>query len=176
MSQQVVPFFGARREPDGSVGLGCLSQWWHAPTVEQGRRFETAEHWMMWSKAVIFGDAAVADQVLKAPGPREAKALGRRVSGFDPAVWDAHADAVVLAGNLSKFTRHPELAEVLLGTGDALLVEASPWDRIWGAGLAADDPRIHDTRMWPGTNRLGIALMDVRRILRDRAKDQGEFR
>lgn len=162
----VTPFFGACYEPDGSIGLGCLSQWWQAPFFEQGHRFQTAEHFMMWCKAIIFGDAEVARQILQTQSPKEAKALGRKVAGFDADVWDAHSQAVVLAGNMAKFTHHPELAEVLLDTGDTLLVEASPYDRIWGAGIAADDPRIHDTSQWLGQNRLGIALMDVRAALR----------
>ena len=47
-------------------------------------------------------------------------------------------------------------------TGDAVLVEASPVDRIWGIGLAADDPRARDPSIWLGLNLLGFALMKVR--------------
>ena len=67
-----------------------------------------------------------------------------------------------MEGNRAKFSQHPDLQEFLLGTGERVLVEASPVDRIWGAGLAADDDRIADPHSWRGLNLLGFALMTVR--------------
>lgn len=55
---------------------------------------------------------------------------------------------------------------VLLGTGGRVLVEASPVDRIWGTGLAADHPHSTSPEHWPGLNLLGFALMEVRQRLR----------
>ena len=60
---------------------------------------------------------------------------------------------------------HPELRGFLLGTGDRVLVEASPLDRIWGIGLAADDERATDPVRWRGLNLLGFALMEARKRL-----------
>lgn len=51
-------------------------------------------------------------------------------------------------------------------TGDAVLVDASPYDRIWGIGLKADDERALHPNTWQGQNLLGFALMDVREELR----------
>lgn len=163
---EITPFFGARYEPDGSIGLGCLSQWWQSPFVVDDTRFQTAEHFMMWFKATTFGDEGVAAQILATQSPSEAKKLGRQVASFDAGIWDSLCDQVVTLGNLAKFSQNPELLAVLLGTGETLLVEASPYDRIWGAGIGADDPRIYDTGQWLGANRLGIVLMDVRRMLK----------
>ena len=59
----------------------------------------------------------------------------------------------------------------LLETGERTMVEASPIDRIWGVGLRADDPRIHDRAQWRGLNLLGEALMEVRAILRREADE-----
>ena len=61
-----------------------------------------------------------------------------------------------------KFGQHPALREFLLGTGDRVLVEASPMDRVWGIGLAADDERAADPARWRGLNLLGFALMEAR--------------
>ena len=72
----------------------------------------------------------------------------------------------MVAGNLAKFGQHPELRTFLLGTGQRVLVEASPRDRIWGIGLTRDDPAARDPARWPGLNLLGFALMDVRDALR----------
>ncbi|MCW3816950.1 NADAR family protein [Micromonospora sp. DR5-3] len=160
-------FWGHRPQRDGSVGAGCLSQWWPAPFTVDGRTYATAEHWMMWQKATLFGDAEVAERVLASGHPQRAKALGRQVRGFDEATWAARRYEIVVAGSVAKFGQHEELGRFLLGTGERVLVEASPVDRIWGIGLAADDPRAADPARWRGENLLGFALMDVRAALRE---------
>jgi len=50
-----------------------------------------------------------------------------------------------------------------------VLVEASPLDRVWGIGLAADDPRAADPAGWRGLNLLGFALMEARDLLSGRS-------
>ncbi|MFI1194591.1 NADAR family protein [Micromonospora sp. NPDC020750] len=159
-------FWGHRPQRNGAVGPGCLSQWWPAPFTVDGRVFHTAEHWMMWRKAALFGDDPVAEQVLAAGHPQRAKALGRRVRGFDEAVWAVHRYDVVVAGSVAKFAQHADLRAYLLATGNRVLVEASPADRVWGVGLAADDPAVENPARWRGDNLLGFALMDARAALR----------
>lgn len=159
-------FWGHQPQPDGQVGASCLSQWWPAPFEVDGVRFDTAEHYMMWRKAMLFGDEATAARVLTAGHPHRAKALGREVQGFDDAVWEAHRFGVVVAASTAKFRAHAELRAYLVGTGDRVLVEASPVDRVWGIGLAADDERAADPARWEGLNLLGFALMEARSALR----------
>lgn len=67
---------------------------------------------------------------------------------------------------MAKFGQHRRLRDFLVGTGSRVLVEASPRDRVWGIGLAADDGRAGSPERWPGLNLLGFALMEVRRQLR----------
>ncbi|WP_432896594.1 NADAR family protein [Micromonospora matsumotoense] len=160
-------FWGHRPRRDGTVGQSCLSQWWPAAFTVDGRRFATAEHWMMWRKALLFDDTGAGERVLAAAHPHQAKAIGREVRRFDPAVWEAERYPIVLAGSLAKFGQHADLRAYLLGTGDRVLVEASPVDRVWGVGLAADDPRAEDPARWRGLNLLGFALMEARDLLRD---------
>lgn len=159
-------FWGHQPERDGSAGAGCLSQWWPARFEIDGRRFATAEHYMMWRKAVLFDDEAMAGRILAAPHPKVAKTLGGRVERFEQAVWNRHRYEIVVTGNLAKFGQHEELRDYLLATGERVLVEASPLDRIWGIGLGRDDPAAADPRRWRGANLLGFALMDVREGLR----------
>lgn len=161
-------FWGHQPQRDGSVGAGCLSQWWPAPFAVDGTRYPTGEHFMMERKARLFGDADVAARILAARHPGAAKALGRQVRGFDEAAWNAHRYAIVVAANTAKFGQHPALREFLLGTGDRVLVEASPLDRVWGIGLAAGDERSGRPSAWRGLNLLGFALMEVRANLRSR--------
>ncbi|WJK40720.1 NADAR family protein [Solwaraspora sp. WMMA2056] len=162
-------FWGHQPEADGSVGAGCLSQWSPIGFTVDGVGFATAEHYMMWRKAILFDDRAMAQRILAAPHPRAAKVLGGRVAGFDQRTWNAHRVPIVVAGNLAKFSQHPDLGAYLLGTGERVLVEASPMDRIWGIGLTRDDPAAADPTRWRGLNLLGFALMQVRDTLREQA-------
>jgi ribA/ribD-fused uncharacterized protein len=160
-------FWGHQPQRDGSVGAGCLSQWWESPFEVDGQVYATAEHWMMWSKAMLFGDTETAARVLTAGHPNEAKNLGRLVRSFDETVWKRERFAIVVAGSVAKFSQHTDLKTFLLGTGDRVLVEASPVDRIWGIGLAADDPKATQPERWRGLNLLGFALMQARSALVD---------
>ena len=86
--------------------------------------------------------------------------------GFDDAVWQRERYGIVVEGSVHKFASDPALRAYLLCTGDRVLVEASPLDRIWGIGLAADDERALDPARWRGLNLLGFALMEARERLR----------
>ena len=121
---------------------------------------------MMAAKALLFGDAETADRIRAASHPRAAKELGRQVRGFDEQHWAERRFDLVVSGNLAKFGQHAELRDFLLGTGGRVLVEASPLDRIWGTGLAADHEHSTSPENWPGLNLLGFALMEVRHQLR----------
>lgn len=161
-------FWGHTPSGDGPTGPWCLSQWWPAAFTVDGHGFATAEHYMMWRKARLFDDDTVAAAVVESPDPARAKALGRTVAGFSAQRWAKHRFDAVVAGNLAKFTAHPDLRRYLLGTGDQVLVEASPVDAVWGIGLAAARPEARHPRRWPGTNLLGFALMRVREEIQGR--------
>jgi ribA/ribD-fused uncharacterized protein len=158
-------FWGHRPNRDGSIGKGCLSQWWPAPFELDGATFATAEHYMMWRKAMLFDDDQIAARILATTHPNQVKKLGRAISGFDESRWAEERYAIVVAGNTAKFGQHEDLRKFLVGTGERVLVEASPLDAIWGIGVAADDPRAEDPANWPGLNLLGFALSDVRTAL-----------
>jgi len=146
-------------------GKGCLSQWFPSPFTENEHTFATAEHYMMWRKATLFDDERTAARIIAADHPKQAKDLGRQVRNFDQATWEARRFDIVVDGNTLKFSQHDEMRAFLLGTGDQVLVEASPLDRVWGIGLKADDPRAEDPATWRGLNLLGFALGAVRNVL-----------
>lgn len=155
-------FWGHRARVDGRVASSCMSQWWPAAFTVDGTAYATAEHWMMAAKARLFDDAEAERQVLAADDPSLAKKAGRLVRGFDEEIWKRERFAIVVEGSVHKFTAHPDLREFLLGTGDRVLVEASPMDRVWGIGLAADTEAAMDPERWRGANLLGFALMEAR--------------
>ena len=94
--------------------------------------------------------------------PKEMKALGKKVKNFDQVIWDKVKYSIVLNGNYYKFSQNPEMRDFLISTGDKILVEASPLDRIWGIGLSAQDHNANKPEAWKGENLLGFALMEVR--------------
>ena len=98
--------------------------------------------------------------------PSKHKTLGREIVGFDEYEWNKHKYQFVLDSNLAKFSQNQLLKEFLLSTGTKILVEASPYDKIWGIGLGASDENIANPSLWQGQNLLGIALMQVRDILK----------
>lgn len=159
-------FFGHTGRPDGRLAPACFSQWWGAPFELEGHTYPTAEHWMMASKARLFGDAEALTEILRSPSPAKAKQLGRTVRGFDEGRWKAARFDLVTRGNEAKFSSTPELRDYLLGTGRRILVEASPRDRIWGIGLAASSPAAQDPLRWRGSNLLGFALVCARELIR----------
>ena len=141
---------------------GWPSQWHPAAFTLDGVAYQCAEQFMRAEKARLFGDEETRAQILAATSPREHKALGRRVRGFDAERWTEACREVVYRGNVAKFAQSAELGARLLATGDRTLVEASPTDLVWGIGLAADDARATDPSAWRGKNWLGEALMRVR--------------
>ena len=159
-------FWGHQPSKDGRITPSCLSQWYAAPFTVDGIFYPTAEHWMMASKAKLFEDGESLQQILTSPDPKTAKALGRQVRNFDDKAWKANCRRLVTEGNLAKFGQNESLRDYLLGTEDHVLVEASPYDRLWGIGLKATDVRAKHPDTWQGQNLLGFALMDVRSEIR----------
>lgn len=158
-------FWGHQESKTGKVTKSCLSQWFPAGFQLDGEHYLTAEHWMMASKARLFDDSKSLKLILEAPDPKSAKALGRKVKDFDNYVWNANSRRIVTEGNVAKFGQNPELRKFLVDTGEQILVEASPYDRVWGIGLKATDKKSAHPSTWQGQNLLGFALMDVRERL-----------
>jgi len=117
---------------------------------------------MMAEKARLFKDESVLQKILNAGSPGAAKKFGRMVAGFSDDVWMAHRFEIVCRANVAKFSQNEELKTFLLNTGNKVLVEASPYDRIWGIGMSSNHQDINNPAMWKGLNLLGYALMEAR--------------
>lgn len=139
-----------------------FSNWYRSPFQIRGISFSCVEQYMMFYKARLFGDEVAANKILHEASPKEQKALGRQVAGYEDSKWVERRMRVVTHGCLAKFSQNPRLNEALRQTAGTTLVEASPYDRIWGVGLGENDPRILDPYQWRGQNLLGQALMEAR--------------
>ena len=141
---------------------GFLSNWYISKFEVAGRVFSSMEQFMMYQKAICFGDESVAEQILKTDDVARIKELGRMVSGYNENIWNGMRQLIVYDGLVAKFSQNEEFKEKLLQTGDALLAECAVHDRIWGIGLSMKDERRFDISQWRGKNLLGYALMMVR--------------
>ena len=151
---------------NGPLTHACLSQWWPCSFTLDAHIFSTAEHFMMYEKAMLFGDHETAARIVDADHPFEAKTLGRRVRNYDDTRWNQTRIDTVIRGNIEKFSQNPKLLTFLIETGDDILAETSPSDLIWGTGCREEDPIAIQPENWPGQNLLGFALMQVRNHLR----------
>jgi len=155
-------FFWGHRWSKTGISASCFSQWYAAPFIADEQSYLTAEHFMMAEKARLFDDQGALEKILAARSPGEAKSLGRNVRGFDEEIWIERRFDIVVAANKLKFSQNSDLLSFLLGTGQKILVEASPVDKIWGIGHEAKHPNAENPRLWKGLNLLGFALMEVR--------------
>jgi len=146
--------------PEGANGW--LSNWSAHGVRHDGIAFKTVEHFFMYHKALASDDFESARRIIAAPGPKEAKALGRSVRGFDEKKWSAEREAIMLTGLALKIEQHALLKRAVLQTCGHVLAEASPYDALWGIGCASDDARARNPAAWPGKNLLGRLWMRLR--------------
>ncbi|WP_288057300.1 NADAR family protein [Xylanibacter rodentium] len=158
-------FFWRHHAKLGKVTKACFSQWFPACFVVDDVEYNCAEQYMMAEKARVFDDDDIRMRILASNDPKEIKALGRMVKNFDVETWNSVAPSIVVKGNLHKFGQNTELCRFILDTGNKVLVEASPYDTIWGIGMKEAESGIENPCNWKGTNFLGFALMEVRDIL-----------
>ncbi len=141
---------------------GPCSQWAIGSFEVDGIVYNCAEQYMMAEKARLFNDDESLEKIMNEFDPGIQKAFGRKVKGFNSEQWDAISRDVVFKANVAKFTQIAEYNKFLLETGELTIVEASPYDKIWGIGLGVDDPKALDPAQWQGKNWLGEVLMKVR--------------
>jgi len=152
---------------------GPFSQWAHSDFTIDGVQYKNCEQYMMAQKALLFNDKEIFQKVMETNHPQTIKDLGRQISNFNKDVWEAECKDVVFRGNYAKFSQNDGFYADLMDTVGTELVEASPFDTIWGIGLAESDPRALDKTTWLGTNWLGEVLTAVRDKLVEESLSEG---
>ncbi|EAK8929647.1 NADAR family protein [Listeria monocytogenes] len=155
-------FWGHQPAEDGKISKSCFSQWWICSFKVDGVEYNCAEQFMMAEKAKLFNDMEMREKILAAKHPKQAKDFGRLISGFQEDIWLKNRFNIVMHANQAKFSQNEELKNFLMQTKNRILVEASPVDKIWGIGMAADNKNVENPLYWKGLNLLGFALMAVR--------------
>lgn len=131
---------------------GPFSNFSRHPITVNGKFYATTEHYYQACKAV---NQAEHEKIRLAGNPKLAKEIAQTVE-LRPN-WDTIKLDVMMEALLVKVEQHPKIAELLLSTGDAEIVENSPYDYIWGCGADGS-----------GANLLGKCWMEVREILREK--------
>ena len=131
---------------------GCFSNFSPHDIIDDNSViYPTSEHYFQAHK---FTDYYYFNRVLEAKTPNKAAILGRNKNYPLRPDWEAVKNSVMYKALELKFTQHPDISAVLLGTGDAVLIENTTNDYIWGCGTNKT-----------GENRLGILLMELRKNL-----------
>jgi ribA/ribD-fused uncharacterized protein len=145
---------------------GPFSQWYPSNFKLNNVLYNCAEQYMMAQKALLFNDKESYLEIMNTNNPKYIKELGKKVKNFDNYVWEQNRFTIVLTACIAKFSQNESLKKVLLDTGLKTLVEASPYDKIWGIGLGTDDSRALNKNEWKGLNLLGLALTMAREVIK----------
>ncbi len=149
---------------------GIFSNFYPCKFEVDGIKFNCSEQYFMYKKAMTFNDVVIAELILESGFPSEQKHLGRGVGDYNDKIWEEVRVKHMYDACYAKFSQNPELKRQLLDTIGTRLVEASPYDKIWGIGYKEDDYRAHDPSLWNGLNLLGKVLDDVRITLIEQDK------
>ena len=145
---------------------GYLSNWYPCSFRLGNYTYASAEQFLMAQKAFVFHDNNAFHKILSTTDQDTIKRLGRRVANYDDEVWSRLRGKILRRGLRAKFQQNPHLLEKLLATGNMVLAECAPRDKIWGIGMGVKNPNVQKPLEWNGQNLLGTVLMEVRSDLR----------
>ena len=160
MTQEVIYFYGHKEH----YVYACLSNFYPSQFTDcDNITYHCSEQYLMACKAFIMNDLATMEKIMHADNPYQCKKLGRQVKNWNQEVWDQHKGEIMFDALYYKFSQNDDILQKLLSTGNSILAEASPRDRIWGIGLNITDGQ--SGKNWRGQNLLGKTLMRVREYL-----------
>lgn len=146
--KKVINFYGTKDE------YGCFSNFSRHRIFLKDKYWQTTEHYFQAQK---FAGTEHEEKVRLAPTPMKAASMGRSRKRPLRKDWEKVKDDIMLEALRTKFTQRIELKEILLNTGDAILVEHTANDNYWGDGGDGS-----------GKNMLGKLLMQVREEIREK--------
>jgi N-glycosidase YbiA len=131
---------------------GCLSNLAPYPIFIDGLEWPTAEHYFQAQK---FADTPFLEMIRQTEDPKFVARVGKWKQLPTRPDWEQVKDDVMRHAVLRKLETHETIRQILLSTGDELIIENAPRDFYWGAGNDGS-----------GLNKLGCILMEAREILR----------
>ena len=140
------------------------NNWYYSDIIINDQKFNCVEQYFMWRKLKLFepSNRNLELQLLDTKNPAEMKRIGGHVKNYNEIIWNNERYDIMKEGLYAKFIQNDILKRKLLDTNDFILVEASPYDSIWGIGMTSAVASKVSQNQWKGKNLLGIALMEVR--------------
>ncbi len=130
---------------------GFLSNLYHAPTICHGTVWDTSEHIYQAQK---HDRLDIREKIRKQKIPLKSKFISRKwCKKLDRWPSDEHKLATMRVAIKAKFDQHHLLRELLISTGDLLIIKNSTTDSYWGVGEDGE-----------GKNMMGILLMELREL------------
>lgn len=127
---------------------GCFSNFAHYGFELDGKWWMTSEHYFQAQK---FHGTKYEEEIRLLDSPMKAAEMGRRRELPLREDWEEAKDAIMRKAILAKFLQNSDIREVLLSTGQEVIVEKTTNDYYWGCGTKGT-----------GKNMLGTILMEVR--------------
>lgn len=107
-----------------SKKYGLLSNFGRKKFEIDGRKFSTVEHYFHWAKAIHCKDYAMANRILKAVSPAQARYFGKtdlKMTKSQQTSWDKMSRNVMKKGMRAAFEQNEDAKDLLLSTGTAEL-------------------------------------------------------
>ena len=136
-----------------NTAYGEFSNFAYYPIKINKKIWKTTEHYFQAQK---FKGTAHEVKIRKAPSPMKAAQLGRTRKIRIRQDWDRVKDHVMYTAVKAKFSQHEALKQLLIKTGEAIIIEDAPNDDYWGIGSHGK-----------GLNKLGKILMQIRKEFLD---------
>ena len=150
--QEIIPF----------KSLHSILSYFYMCDIELfGETFKSAEHAYQWRKATDANQSTLAIQIKRAIHVGKAKGLSKAISDEFSKEWENKSIDVMQEIITAKAQQVPEFRDSLINSGETYLAEAS-YDKFWASGLSVDDTPKVDPKYFPGSNNLGLILMDMR--------------
>ena len=142
---------------------GFESSWYKCQFKDDINTYNCLEQYIMYKKAMLFGDLKLAEEILKTEQPRFQTNLGNKIKNYDEEIWNKNIHDIIFEGNMLKFKQNSRIKKLLIQTYPKILAFADPNDKFLGIGLSKDDPAIEEKAFWDwGVNLHGKILMEVR--------------
>ena len=151
-----------------------LSNWSTEYTFHVGKKeYCCVEQYVQEEKAYLFGDTRAAGQIRNETNPQAMKEIGNHIRNYNHVEWMDAVESITLKALMSKFSDPSAMGakDFLVETGERALGEAT-MNKFWGTGTHHADPKALET--WPGSNKLGNMLMEVRRRITIKVEEQNE--
>ena len=139
-----------------------LSNFSPANFTINGTDYTCSEQYIQHQKALLFKAKDTARKIMLTNIPGQMKRLNTNLSNFNQDLWEQKAPDICYTALKDKFAQNPELQKKLQEIEDKVLIEAFPYDNVWGIGFSKDEPNLFQKKSSWGTNIQGKMLMKVR--------------